>query len=155
MLTLYSFKQGGIFIVPHLQWHRNSFFAVSCFCLLGVYRPTQEFFTCLETVITITCNGLQILTYTRHLWPLSREGSLECHTYCDMWHPFIMVISEDPWYSHVLPSPSPAVLATYWIPERERGEWQERKIEREYLWWVMDDIFLTRKILCSLSQKLK
>ena len=24
--------------------------------------------------------GLQILTYARHLWPLSSEGSLACHT---------------------------------------------------------------------------
>ena len=27
--------------------------------------------------------GLQILTYARHSWPLSSEGSLPCHTYCD------------------------------------------------------------------------
>ena len=40
------------------------------------------------------------LTNARHLWPLSSEGSLACHTYCDTWHPFIMVISEDPWHSH-------------------------------------------------------
>ena len=39
----------------------------------------------------------QILTFARHSWPLSSEGSLECHTYCDTGHPFIMVISEDPW----------------------------------------------------------
>ena len=32
------------------------------------------------------------------------EGSLECHTYCDTGHPFIMVISEDLWHSHLLPS---------------------------------------------------
>ena len=30
--------------------------------LIGVFRPTGE--------------GLQILTYTRHSWPLSSEGSL-------------------------------------------------------------------------------
>ena len=28
------------------------------------------------------------------LWPLSSEGSLACHTYCDTWHPFMMVISD-------------------------------------------------------------
>ena len=37
--------------------------------------------------------GLQTLTYARQLWPLSIEGSLGCHTYCDAGHPFI---SEDP-----------------------------------------------------------
>ena len=45
--------------------------------------------------VTIADEGLQILTYARHSWPLSSEGSLACHTYCDM-GPFIMVISEDP-----------------------------------------------------------
>ena len=54
--------------------------------------------------VTITGEGLQILTYARHLRPLSHEGSLACHTYCDTGHPFIMVISEDPWQSHILPS---------------------------------------------------
>ena len=52
--------------------------------------------------VTITGEGLQILTYARHSWPLSSEGSLACHIYCDMGHPFIMVISEDPWHSHLL-----------------------------------------------------
>ena len=37
--------------------------------------------------------GLKILTYARHLYPLSSESSLACHT-CDMGHPFIMVISK-------------------------------------------------------------
>ena len=39
---------------------------------------------------------LQILAYARHSWPLSIDGSLACHTYCDTGHMFIMVISEDP-----------------------------------------------------------
>ena len=34
----------------------------------------------------------------------SSEGSLTCHTYCDTGLPFIMVISEDPWHSHLMPS---------------------------------------------------
>ena len=37
-------------------------------------------------------------------WPFSSEGSLVCNTYCDTGHPFIMVISEDPWHSHPIPS---------------------------------------------------
>ena len=52
--------------------------------------------------VTITGKGLQILTYARHLWPLSSEGSLACHIYCDTGHPFIMVISGDPSYSRLL-----------------------------------------------------
>ena len=55
--------------------------------------------------LTVAGEGLQILTYARHSWlPLSSEGSLTCHTHCDTGLPFIMVISEDPWHSHLLPS---------------------------------------------------
>ena len=66
------------------------------FCLFGDFRPTQEFFTHLETSPLPVKAGLQISTYTRHSWPLISEGSLACHTYCDKDQPFIMVISEDP-----------------------------------------------------------
>ena len=45
--------------------------------------------------VTSTGEGLQILTYARHLGPLSSEVSLTCHTHCDTGHPFIMVISDD------------------------------------------------------------
>ena len=31
------------------------------------------------------------------------EHSIACHTYCDTGHRFKMVISEDPWHSHLLP----------------------------------------------------
>ena len=44
-------------------------------------------------VVTITGEGLQILTYAQLSWP---EGFLACRAYCDTGHPFIMVISEDP-----------------------------------------------------------
>ena len=54
--------------------------------------------------VTIADEGLQILTYAWHSWPLSSEGYLTCHIYCDTGQPFIMVISEDPWHSHLLPS---------------------------------------------------
>ena len=37
--------------------------------------------------VTIAGEGLQILSYARHSWPLIREGSLVCHTYCDTGHP--------------------------------------------------------------------
>ena len=54
--------------------------------------------------VTITSEGAQILTFARHAWPLSFEGSLACHTYFDTGHPFIMNTSEDPLHSHLLPS---------------------------------------------------
>ena len=46
--------------------------------------------------VTSTGKRLQILTHTKHLWPLSSEGSLACHTYYDTGISFIMVISVDP-----------------------------------------------------------
>ena len=46
--------------------------------------------------------GFQNLTYARHLWLLSSEGSLKCHTYCDTGHQFKIVIFEDPWHSRLL-----------------------------------------------------
>ena len=72
------------------------------FHLFGVYRPTLEFFTHME-MSPLPPWPVKILTYTRHSWPLSSE-SLTCHTYCDTVLLFIMVISEDPWHSHLLPS---------------------------------------------------
>ena len=48
-------------------------------------------------------NFLLVLSSSAAKWPLSRECSLACHTYRDTGNSFIMVISEDPWYSHLLP----------------------------------------------------
>ena len=72
------------------------------FCLfVSSFCPTREFFTHLET---ITGEGLQIFTICSVLVAIEHEESLACHTYCDTGHPFIVVISEDPWHSHLLPS---------------------------------------------------
>ena len=56
--------------------------------------------------VTIAGEGLQILTCARHSRPLSSESSLACHTYCDtgIHLKSFMVISEDPWHPHLLPS---------------------------------------------------
>ena len=66
----------------------------SCLFVLGGFHVPLESFHSYGDV-NITSEGLQILTYARHSWPLCSEGSLACHTYCDTGHPFIMVISED------------------------------------------------------------
>ena len=68
----------------------------------GFSSHSRIFHSCGD--VTITGEGLQILIYARHSRPLSSEGSLPCHTYYDTGHPFIMVISEDPWHSHLMPS---------------------------------------------------
>ena len=65
------------------------------FCLFGLFHPTQEFFLHMETST--------LLTKGCKFWPIQsthghgavHEGSLACHTYCDMGHQCIMVISED------------------------------------------------------------
>ena len=72
-------------------------------CFLFVYLFVSSIFH-LYGDVTITGEGLQILTYARHSWPFSSVASFTCHTYCDTAHPFIMVISEDPWHSHLLPN---------------------------------------------------
>ena len=69
--------------------------------LFWVYRPTRECFTQME--MSPLPVKTAIFTYARHSWPLSSEGSLTCHTYCDTGLRFIMVISEDPWHAHLLP----------------------------------------------------
>ena len=100
-------------------------------CNLGLWYTLEffvplegfEFFTHLETSllplllmfvcfiyvdVTITDTGLHILTDASHLWPLSSEGSLACHTYWNTGHPSIMVISDNPfpsvwqWSGHYL-----------------------------------------------------
>ena len=52
--------------------------------------------------VTITGNGLQILTYTQNSWPLSRFFSLPWL----LWQgtSVYMVICTNPWHSHLLPS---------------------------------------------------
>ena len=89
-----------ILILPE-DWEQNEckkfcsrricFFFSKKTSLFGIFRPTREFFTHMETVI-ITGENLQILTYmyVRHSWPLNSEDSLACHTCCDMGHPCII-----------------------------------------------------------------
>ena len=91
----------GFFLHPFClvhQWVENSVnyrLNLHIVVLFGGFRHTQEFFH-LYGNITIIGEGLQILTYTQHSWPLSSEGYLACHIYCDMGHSFTMVISMDP-----------------------------------------------------------
>ena len=46
-------------------------------CLFGVYSQTREFFTHMETSL-LRVKGCKFLTYARHSWQLSSEGSLAC-----------------------------------------------------------------------------
>ena len=58
------------------------------------FYPTREFFT--HGVSPLLVKGCKFFTYARHSGPLSSEDSLDCSTYCDTEHPFMMVSSEDP-----------------------------------------------------------
>ena len=70
---------------------KTNLFVCLFVCLFGVYRPTREFFTHMETS-PLPVKGCKFSSsYARHSWPSSSEGSLTWHTYCDMVLPFIMV----------------------------------------------------------------
>ena len=83
------------------EWMNFALFILFCLFVWCFTSHLEIFHS--DGDVTIAGERL-FLTYTRHSRPLSSEGSLACHTYCDTWHPFIMVISEDSWYSHLLPS---------------------------------------------------
>ena len=55
------------------------FFVVYVFLCLWFLSQSRIHHSCGD--VTITGEGVQILTYVRHLWPLSKECSLVCHTY--------------------------------------------------------------------------
>ena len=95
--TFYLRKLGGFFLGKGGGSHSR----ILCF-LFGGFVPIENF--SLMWRRHHADEGLQILTYTRHLRPLSTEGILACPTYCSTGHPFKMVISENPWHSYLLPS---------------------------------------------------
>ena len=73
----------------------NHLYFICLFVCMGLIVQLERIFHSYGDV-TITGEGLQILTYARHSWPFISKGSLAYHTICDTGHPFIMVISEDP-----------------------------------------------------------
>ena len=114
-------RRNGIFLAIWRQLQRSDYIHVLskkgawtwCICYpfsysfklivcLWFFVPLENFFSYGD--VAIAGEGLHILTCVRHSWPLSSEGSLAFHAYCDTGHPFKMVISEDPWHSHLLPS---------------------------------------------------
>ena len=84
------------FFVTRMKYPLNYMICDVLFCFGSIFHSFGD--------VTIAGEELQILIYARHVWPLSSDGSLACHTFCDTGHPFIMVMSENPWHSHLLPS---------------------------------------------------
>ena len=67
------------------------------FVCLGGLLPTWEIFTDME-MSPLPVKGSKF-------WPmLGTNGHRVTVTYCDTGHPFTVVIPEDPWHSHLLPS---------------------------------------------------
>ena len=69
----------------------DMFLLVCLFVCVGLSSHSRIFHSYRD--VTITSEELQMLTYARHSWPLTSEGSLKCRTYLDMGHPFRMVNS--------------------------------------------------------------
>ena len=93
-------KRYWISLSYFIQWVKLFLFLFVSVCLfvcLGFSSYSRIFHS---KDLTITGEGLHILTCARHSWPLSSEGSLPCFTYWDTGHPSIMVIFEDPWHWH-------------------------------------------------------
>jgi hypothetical protein len=67
-----------------VQWFRGIFL----FVYLFVYSHRSNF-SAIWRLSPLPVTGLQILAYARRSGPLSREGSLSCHTYCDTGPQFI------------------------------------------------------------------
>ena len=84
------------------------------------------FFVALENFSLITGEGLQILTYARHSWPLSSEDGTP--TVTRGIHSFKMVISEDPWPSHLLSSVWQLSIAVFFrLRSVAAGIWSSKR----------------------------
>ena len=88
-LFLYSYTN-----IDVIRFHVNLWLIYWLFICLDVSSHSIIFHSFGD--VTIAIEGLQMLTYARHWWSLSSEGSLACLTYYDGGHPFKMVNSEDP-----------------------------------------------------------
>ena len=82
-----------------LNWKRSRVCLFVClFVCLWVFVPLENF--------SLICRyhhfRWRAANFDMCLALMAIEGSLVCHTYCVTVHPFIMVISEYPWHSHLL-----------------------------------------------------
>ena len=70
---------------------------ISLLVCFGFFVPLKNFYSYGDTVTG------KIWTFSSMICTYGIECSLTCHTYCDTVHPFIMVVSEDQWHSHIMP----------------------------------------------------
>jgi hypothetical protein len=64
-------------------------FYVVAYCLLADLHPAQEFFTYMEASL-LPVKACKIYAYARRSGPLSREGSILCHSCCNMGPQFFL-----------------------------------------------------------------
>ena len=98
-------RESGTFD-PHCYWRKPMIYRTikNCVCVfvcVAFIVPLKIFHS--YGKVTITGEVLYILIYARHSWSLSSKGSYTRHTYCDTDLPFLIVIFESPWHSHLLP----------------------------------------------------
>jgi hypothetical protein len=82
------------------QNEENTHFQSLVIICLFVYSHTSNF-SAIWRLSPLPVTGLQILAYARRSGPLSREGSLSCHTYSDTGPRFIQSHPKD---RHLLPT---------------------------------------------------
>ena len=80
-------------LCTQLVWYVQEEEKIFCLIVKSLSSHSSIFHTYWDVIIA--GEGLKMLTYAQHSWPLRSESSLACHNYCDKGHPFIMVISED------------------------------------------------------------
>ena len=103
---MYDWKKTTVLFICIHKWLKWDwcYLSLCCFCLFVWGFSSHWLILHSYWDVTNTGKGLQELTYARHLWSLSSDGYLACYIYCATKHPFNMVISDNLWPSHLLPS---------------------------------------------------
>ena len=90
-----------------IKYMQTCAFIFKLFVLLCIYLLNTSF--CLF-VCSFSSHSRIFQSFCCKFWPMigtkaiEHWGFLACHIYCDTGHPFIMVISDNPWHSHLMPS---------------------------------------------------
>ena len=87
MNTFTASKRAVYYVRNATQKSFNAHFSIYLWIKLHKFRFVCGFFFApiekVSIIYKLTGEGVQVLTYARHSWPLSSEGSLSCHIYCD------------------------------------------------------------------------
>ena len=95
----FFYRRGLITLSVYFVYRVRHYFLLVC---LGVFVPVENFSLIWSNVII--GEMLQILTFVRHLRPLSSESSLAFITNCDIGHPFVIFNPVDMRHPRLLPN---------------------------------------------------